>query len=391
MDQILHRKLIIEKNNLQLEVAKANKEVAKLMETVQQYEAVLASLNEAEGKKLKSSIGSISKSSTIKIHPSVKPGFEKDGLEPNNVSGLKAKKLEPDFRPQPKQKPGKYERPAWLRSTEHHDAYFDPETNHVDTINTATGVRKWVHVDDLALTHPLNARGHQFEDPKTKSTKKPDFRPQPKQKPGKYERPAWLRSTEHHDAYFDPETNHVDTINTATGVRKWVHVDDLALTLPPRLRAMHEFEKPKLSTNTKVGVKLPAKNKSINKTLVRGADAIKLKAASGKKLPTAAEAKKQMKQIKANKELERAGLGKLKKSRLSIMNRLDKGKELGEYGSAKERADNANLARLQRKSGIDLDIRGTHRESGGSVTPAGEGAEQRRMRQQEKTIQKFGN
>jgi uncharacterized FlaG/YvyC family protein len=50
MDQILHRKLIIEKNNLQLEVAKANKEIAKLMETVQQYEAVLASLNEAEAK-----------------------------------------------------------------------------------------------------------------------------------------------------------------------------------------------------------------------------------------------------------------------------------------------------------------------------------------------------
>ena len=46
MDQILHRKLIIEKNNLELQVAKANKEVAKLMETVQQYEAVLASLDE---------------------------------------------------------------------------------------------------------------------------------------------------------------------------------------------------------------------------------------------------------------------------------------------------------------------------------------------------------
>jgi hypothetical protein len=253
MDQILHRKLIIEKNNLQLEVAKANKEVAKLMETVQQYEAVLSSLNEAEGKKLKSSIGSISKSSTIKIHPSVKPGFEKDGLEPNNVSGLKAKKLEPDFRPQPKQKPGKYERPAWLRSTEHHDAYFDPETNHVDTINTATGVRKWVHVDDLALT------------------------------------------------------------------------------LPPRLRAMHEFEKPKLSTNTKVGVKLPAKNKSINKTLVRGMEAAKLKAQmSGKKLPTAAEAAKQTKKIEAEKELDQAGLGKLKKSRLSIMNRLGKKQEVQE-------------------------------------------------------------
>jgi len=46
MDQILHRKLINEKNNLELQVAKANKEVAKLMETVQQYEAVLASLDE---------------------------------------------------------------------------------------------------------------------------------------------------------------------------------------------------------------------------------------------------------------------------------------------------------------------------------------------------------
>jgi hypothetical protein len=53
MDQILHRKLINEKNNLQLEVAKANKEIAKLMETVQQYEAVLASLNEAESKGVK--------------------------------------------------------------------------------------------------------------------------------------------------------------------------------------------------------------------------------------------------------------------------------------------------------------------------------------------------
>jgi hypothetical protein len=46
MDQILHRKLIIEKTNLEFQVAKANKEVAKLMETVQQYEAVLASLDE---------------------------------------------------------------------------------------------------------------------------------------------------------------------------------------------------------------------------------------------------------------------------------------------------------------------------------------------------------
>lgn len=48
MDQILHRKLINEKTNLEFQVAKANKEVAKLMETVQQYEAVLASLNEAD-------------------------------------------------------------------------------------------------------------------------------------------------------------------------------------------------------------------------------------------------------------------------------------------------------------------------------------------------------
>ena len=48
MDQILHRKLINEKTNLEFQVAKANKEVAKLMETVQQYEAVLASLDEAD-------------------------------------------------------------------------------------------------------------------------------------------------------------------------------------------------------------------------------------------------------------------------------------------------------------------------------------------------------
>ena len=48
MDQILHRKLINEKTNLEFQVAKANKEIAKLMETVQQYEAVLASLDEAD-------------------------------------------------------------------------------------------------------------------------------------------------------------------------------------------------------------------------------------------------------------------------------------------------------------------------------------------------------
>jgi hypothetical protein len=189
MDQILHRKLINEKNSLQLEVAKANKQIAKLMETVQQYEAVLASLNEAD----------------IKI--------------PTQI-GLASQPI--------------------LKK---------PTTNiHMD-------------VEHIKQEHIGN---------QPKPIKKPKTSPIPGKKP----------------------------------------------------RPLNEI--------------------------------------------TAAEATKKM-------------------------NRLDKGKELGEYGSAKERADNANLARLQRKSGIDLGIRGTHRESGGSVTPAGEGAEQRRMRQQEKTIQKFGN
>jgi len=145
MDQILHRKLIIEKNNLQLEVVKANKEIAKLMETVQQYEAVLASLNEAE------------------------------------VKGVK-------------------------------------------------------------IPEKIRLRGQ---------NKKAEKKEEPK------------------------------SVQEAT--------------------------------------------------LVRGMEAAKLKAQmSGKKLPTAAEATKKMKEIKAAKELDQAGLGKLKKSRLSIMNRLGKKQEVQE-------------------------------------------------------------
>jgi len=49
---------------------------------------------------------------------------------------------------------------------------------------------------------------------------------------------------------------------------------------------------------------------------------------------------------------------------------------------AAERANDAGLARLQRKSGIDLGVKTTHREGEG-VTPAGEAAQERRMRQQE--------
>ena len=95
-----------------------------------------------------------------------------------------------------------------------------------------------------------------------------------------------------------------------------------------------------------------------------------------------------------NKPIEEATLVRQAKNRESILKRLGeskKGKEIGEYGSAEERANSANLARLQRKSGIDLGIRGTHREAGshGGVTPAGEAAEQRRMALQQKTIEKF--
>ena len=49
---------------------------------------------------------------------------------------------------------------------------------------------------------------------------------------------------------------------------------------------------------------------------------------------------------------------------------------------AAERANDAGLARLQRKSGIDLGVKTTHSEGEG-ITPAGKAAEQRRMRQQE--------
>ena len=150
MDQILHRKLINEKNNLEFQVAKANKEVAKLMETVQQYEAVLASLDEADIKN-------------------------------------------PD------------------------------------------------------IPNKMRLRGD------TNENGKPNL-PQQSNKP-----------------------------------------------------AVAPYKR-KPSTG----------NKPIEEaTLVRGAEAIKLQAEkSGKRLPTAAEAKKQMEEIKANKELEQAGLGKLKNSRL---------------------------------------------------------------------------
>lgn len=149
MDQILHRKLINEKNNLEFQVAKANKEIAKLMETVKQYEAVLASLNEAD--------------------------------------------------------------------TEHPD-----------------------------IPNKMRLRGDTNKDTKEK----------------------------------------------------------------PNLPQHNKPEAAPYKRNTN--------SKPINEaTLVRGVEAIKLQAEkSGKKLPTAAEAKKQMEEIKANKELEQAGLGKLKNSRL---------------------------------------------------------------------------
>jgi hypothetical protein len=245
MDQILHRKLINEKNNLQLEVAKANKEIAKLMETVQQYEAVLASNEEENENKLG---GSKFETSGNKMYPSL-------GSNPTAYQRHAAAKKR-------------------LRSTS-----------------------------------------------KTEVANKP-------------------------------------TISEAT--------------------------------------------------LVRGMEAAKLKAKlSGKKLPTAAEAAEQTKKIEAEKELEQAGLGKLKKQRKqidevldstldkklaanvakhslqqkkdeqkmlghmpgvtparmtllaqqaknreSLLNRLGKGKEMGENGMGTS-AD-MDLRRLQRKSGIDL-------------------------------------
>ena len=48
MDHFFEQKLVNENNKLQLEVVKANKQIAKLMETVRQYETILASLNETD-------------------------------------------------------------------------------------------------------------------------------------------------------------------------------------------------------------------------------------------------------------------------------------------------------------------------------------------------------
>ena len=52
---------------------------------------------------------------------------------------------------------------------------------------------------------------------------------------------------------------------------------------------------------------------------------------------------------------------------------------------AAARRNDVELARLQRKSNIDLGVRGPHKEGEG-ITPAGEGAQQRRLAQQEKAF-----
>ena len=62
---------------------------------------------------------------------------------------------------------------------------------------------------------------------------------------------------------------------------------------------------------------------------------------------------------------------------------MNKDEHVKMWENAAKRANDAELARLQRKSGLDLGIRGTHREGQG-VTPEGEAAQQRRMRAQEK-------
>jgi hypothetical protein len=62
---------------------------------------------------------------------------------------------------------------------------------------------------------------------------------------------------------------------------------------------------------------------------------------------------------------------------------MNKDEHVKMWENAAKRANDAELARLQRKSGLDLGVRGTHREGQG-VTPEGEAAQQRRMRAQEK-------
>jgi len=62
---------------------------------------------------------------------------------------------------------------------------------------------------------------------------------------------------------------------------------------------------------------------------------------------------------------------------------MNKDEHVKMWENAAKRANDAELARLQRKSGVDLGVRGTHREGQG-VTPEGEAAQQRRMRAQEK-------
>lgn len=73
----------------------------------------------------------------------------------------------------------------------------------------------------------------------------------------------------------------------------------------------------KRSPETSEAEKQPLYPKPMSEALVRGMEAIKAKAKlSGKKLPTAAEAAKKMKKIEVEKEMEDAGLGKLKQPRI---------------------------------------------------------------------------
>jgi hypothetical protein len=67
---------------------------------------------------------------------------------------------------------------------------------------------------------------------------------------------------------------------------------------------------------------------------------------------------------------------------------MNKDEHVKMWENAAKRANDAELARLQRKSGLDLGVRGTHREGQG-VTPAGEAAQQKRMRDQEISQEKL--
>jgi hypothetical protein len=268
MDQILHRKLIIEKNNLQLQVAKANKEVAKLMETVQQYEAVLASLNEADLYKADEAPKVPGKDYALRgpVKPNTRVPFANTEDKPNTDIPTKSV-------PRGSNQGRKTGKPVLEDVT-------------VGRLNLSTLGRS-----------VLQALGGS----KKQSTL------------GKRYTPGTVATSP-----VDPYVGEVQTPRVAAmgGIPRGAFKQpDGNLGQVRRLTPNEaQYDASKRS-------KKPVQEA----TLVRGTEAIKLQAEkSGKKLPTKEEAAKKMEEIKADKELNQAGLGKFKKSRLSIMNRLGK-------------------------------------------------------------------